>query len=536
MTRQRSMWRIVNALRNVLFTKKNIYTLCFILFMIIDWTRGSQVGSTWAWTVNMTGVVLSVIMLSTYNIRVFLKPIYIVYSLACIIALPISYIWWYANQALIYRDKLLSAVLNVWFLGIILIKMFQDIIIYKTKKLSFCKIEIVIAFLLIWMFFSINEDVWPIWFLVMFGLFYHTDYSEETLEDLKQGLLNGIIIGFFLLQGAAFAFRPFDDGQYRYCGIYANCNINALFYCVVAIAFLLKLYYARKNNEKKWLILFYYVFVGIMFVLICFTVSKTALLSIFSVAVVYLLFADIILLEKKAKNIVLSSLLMMFVVCVSLPIVYGAVRYIPTILHHPIWYEGEYSEDKVHSFDPWDSEKYVSFDELTGGISERIKPLLNSLFGELMNGMGNVHASEVIDDLTIQKEPDETLFDNQAVIGRLGVWHYYLKNGTIVGHSSEDGHDIGWGDWYVWHAQNVFVQFWYYYGIPSAIMLLVIIVWQACSCIKNIFENNDRALICLLYGVLFTMYGLFECVWYPGQMILLLFFLTPIFLKKRVKM
>ena len=74
--------------------KQTLYMLCFIALMIIDWTRGSQVGSTWAWTVNMTGVVMAVILFSAYSPKEFIKPVYLIYSAICVIALPVSYYWW----------------------------------------------------------------------------------------------------------------------------------------------------------------------------------------------------------------------------------------------------------------------------------------------------------------------------------------------------------------------------------------------------------------------------------------------------------
>ncbi|MBD5551898.1 MAG: hypothetical protein HDQ96_12110 [Lachnospiraceae bacterium] len=98
------------------------------------------------------------------------------------------------------------------------------------------------------MLLSVNEDIWPGWYLVMFGLFYHTEYKTEDTEALKEGMLDGIITSFFPLQGAAYVFRSYDVVRYK--GIYSNCNINALFYGIVWVAFLIRLYDIRKKKEK----------------------------------------------------------------------------------------------------------------------------------------------------------------------------------------------------------------------------------------------------------------------------------------------
>lgn len=522
----------MNYIKKYVFNKQFIYMICFIALMLIDWTRGSQVGSTWAWTVNMTGVVMAVILFSAYHPKDFGKPVYIIYSAVCAAALVLSYYWWNLHQAAIYRDKLLTAVLNIWLLGIFVIKMFMDVAIYKTRKLYFAKTEILAAVMLLWMLFSKNEDIWPIWYLVMFGLFYHTEYSEEDLSALKTGMLNGIIAAFFLLQGAAFVFRPFDDPHYRYCGIYANCNINAMFYGIVWIAFLIKLYDIRKDRDKKWKEVLCFICVGAVTAFSFLTVSKTAWISMLTAGFFYVIFADFNHLEYKAGKMIEKLVLYVAVVLICIPATYGAVRYLPPVFHHPVWYEGEYSENRVHSWDPWDSEKYVSWEEFSEGFTERIVPYIKVIFGKYQPEAMIVKASDgiTIGDKTY-KWTEKSTEDFSSALGRISYWEYYLKNGNLMGHLSSEGHNMGSG-FYVWHAQNMFVQFWYYYGIPSAILFLIVLCALILGCLKKVIKEkeNSSVLCCLLYITFFGVFGLFEATWYPGQMILLLAFFVPKYL------
>lgn len=518
----------MDHIKKYFINKQFLYTLCFIVFMVIDWTRGSQVGSTWAWTVNMTGVVMAVILFSAYHPKEFVKPVYLIYSAVCIAALPLSYYWWNLHQAAIYRDKLLTAVINIWLLGIFVIKMFLDVAAYKKRKLHFLKTEILAAVMLLWMLFSVNEDVWPIWYLVMFGLFYHTEYNREDLKALKEGMLNGIIAAFFLLQGAAFVFRPFDDPHHRYCGIYANCNINAMFYGIVWIAFLIKLFDIRRRRDKKWKEIFCFVFVGILTAFSVLTISKTAWVSMFVTGLFYVIVADFHCLEYKAGKFLEKLMLYLAIVLVCIPVTYGAVRYLPPLFHHPVWYEGEYSEDRVHSWDSWDSEKFVSWEEFTEGVTSRIEPYIRVILGKYRSGIMTVQAAE------IKEEEQNGILESEdfsSTYGRILVWSFYLQNGNLAGHSSTEGHyDLGF---YVWHAQNMFVQFWYYYGIPSAVLFLVILLMLTITSIKKVVKNKGEELAGLLYFVFFGMYGLFEATWYPGQMILFLAFFMPVFLLKK---
>ena len=522
----------VNKIKDVVISKRTLYTICFFLLMVIDWTRGSQVGSTWAWTVNMTGVVMAVILFSAYDFKTFIKPVYLVYSAVCIVALPLAFWWWNLHQAAIYRDKLLTAVVNVWLLGVLLLRLFLDVFVHKTKKLHFSKLEIITIVLLLWMFFSVNEDVWPIWFLIMFELFYHTDYSDKDKKEMAQGLLNGVIMAFFVLQSFAFVFRPFDHKNSRYCGIYGNCNMNALFYCVVWIAFLIKLYYCRKCQERKWKEVLCFLFSGILLGFIILTISKTAWASTFFVAFFYVIFGNFILLKQKAGRVTLDMLTILLIMCISVPVAYSAARYIPPVFHHPIWYEGEYGEEKVHSFDPWDSEKYVSFNEFMESAFQRVMPYVNLLSEKVGLQMGMVYAA---DDIAVIDYDQKAMDKYPSALGRINIWKYYLQNGNLMGHSSTEGHMIGFDYWYVWHTQNMFVQLWYYYGIPSALLFVIVGIWAVICSIRKIIKGQDMALICLLYLVLFGTFGLFEATWYPGQIILFLAFFTPKFLQNGSK-
>ena len=90
--------------------------------------------------------------------------------------------------------------------------------------------------MLFFMLFSVNENIWPAWFAIVFGIFYLTDFDKQSIDNIYISIVDGIIIGFFAIQGMALLFRPYD--MVRYVGLYINPNINALFYLVSYTAFL----------------------------------------------------------------------------------------------------------------------------------------------------------------------------------------------------------------------------------------------------------------------------------------------------------
>ena len=235
--------------------------------------------------------------------------------------------------------------------------------------------------------------------------------------------------------------------------------------------------------------------------------------------------------REKALHVLGRLVAFCLVIMISLPIDYAAVRYLPPFFHHPGWFQGEYSEEKVHSWDSWDSEKYVSFDRAMSSITDRIAPLW-----ERLGLIKNVSAAELpqSEDPSTEAAIKEIAPTNNSIQIRLGFWNYYLRGGTLRGHSNEEGHQIPGMEWYwyVWHTQNLFLQFWYYYGIPAAISLVLWLLAMGATAIKGLLKGQSGALFLLLFWLVFVIFGMPEAVWYPGQFVLLLAFLGPVVIPK----
>lgn len=521
---------------------KIVYAVCGFLLMIIDWTRGSQVGTTWAWTVNMMGVVICLILFTADGWKNYYKTKYIVFTIFMLFMPPLGYQFWLSHQTLIYRDKLLSAICNIWVLGICgirLVEFYRGRHISIKKQLSLHEVLVMVLFLL--MLVSVNEDVWPVWFLALFIVCTLWPITNDEKYQVMNGLCTGIIASFFVLQGAAFVFRPFDTDYHRYCGIYSNPNINALFYSVVLIAFSFKLFQLRYHKKNKILQVLAYLFSIATIAFIILTVSKTAWVSVFLCIALYTICLEFGKLRQTCGKALVGILVSGILLAVCIPIVYLPVRYLPPVFHHPIWYEGEYAEWRVHSWDPWDSPKYVSFQEVTSAVSERLLPVVQKVFPAELLKLENVRAAEqnpngiYVGD-KFYPYADENTLRYSSYLGRLATWHYYFTHGSILGHSNTEGHEVGIGYTYNWHAQNVFLQIWYYFGIPAGILFLVVSIGALFKSVKRAFcwdgRNGEMASFVMLFMTLFMSYGLFEAVWYPGQMIMTLAVFGPLLMKK----
>lgn len=500
---------------------KYIYVLAGFLIVIIDWTRGSQVGSTWAWTVNLLGVVFALLLAAHEKFDTWKVPQIIIFVFTFVLGVGICYFWWISHQQIIYRDKLLTAVLNVWMVLFFVLNRIKN----GKYKMSWTMLSLKRQFVLLFLFLalaliSVNEDIWMFWIGSWMLLWYTTDIPNDCKREMIGFLTTGIIIAFLMLTLLGLLFRPFDNEIVRYSGFYANVNINALFYLIVIAA----LYWKRLNSKGFFNLLWTLVTV-ITYCLLVMTVSKTAWITLFILAIIYWIEVR---LRRKGEKAIIALLKTAGVVVATWLLfssVFAVVRYAPTILHHPIWYEGEYSINKVHSFDSADSEKYIDYDEFMVGLKERVEPYIRLFVPLKSNAAENGIA--IGDKVYSYDDPDTWKY--ASALGRVSMWEYYLKNGRMWGHSNLDGHTFN-PYAYTWHAQNVFVQVWYYYGIISACILLILLLDYGICLLKKMWAMSNAAYFVFSIYVIFMVFGLFEAVWYPGQAILTLMFILPKFI------
>ena len=255
--------------------KRIIYSLCFFMFCLID--QRTKTGSGldgWIETFrNSAGIVMAVLILSHYHLNDFIKQKipYLVWSLICVIG-GVVFVGW-GQSFLYFVNGRVSLTLSVFLMGLSVIRTFIAVVYEKKLPRLNRTFGVLWLVMMALMVISRSEYLWPLAYLVMFGCFYLTDYSKEEQEDLTQGMLNGIILAFFMLQGWCFAFRPYD--VVRYVGVYSNCNMNALFYLIVLGAALAKLLYTYRRDGNRWWKVFYFLGTGVVLGFLFMTISRT---------------------------------------------------------------------------------------------------------------------------------------------------------------------------------------------------------------------------------------------------------------------
>ncbi len=581
------------SIRDVILSIGNrqlLYFLCFLAFELIDFLRNTQNGDIWSAAVGGTGLVMMVLIFSEYPLKEWHygkhTRVYMAIWTVCCLGIAGAAALWQQHFILgIYKWTFFLGVWNVWWIflaGQEIVKRIWKAGSLRAKPDLTGILALVMAFL---MTFSRSGRLWPVWFAAMFGMFYVTRFTREKLEQLFEAMVDATIVAFFVIQIYAYGFRPYD--VIRYLGAYPNSNVASLHYLVVYTMVLCKLHYLEKKNAKKgWRIFFFLGAAGLLDFMFL-TMGRTSWVTAIVITCFYGIFVIWKNWKKKFSGVIARGAALVAAFVVLFPAVFGTVRFLPAVLHHPVWYGGEYSIEKVHSFDPADSPKYIEMDEFLEAVFGRIVGTFykgnttredeagnatgeasvagnstdNVVTGEAGTTGGNVGAGST-DNIVAENaedgenadrenaEPDNVnsvvaVDDSQnsyeiiekigpegmdeALNIRLSIYAAYLRNLNWFGHPDAEGHyqfaDI---DYFSWHAQNVWLQMAFSYGIPSGILFLILTVLlfrKNFGILKNA-GNVPYKIIPFFICLLFFVYGLMELDWNVGQYPLILLFIT----------
>ena len=473
------------------------------------------------------------------------------------------------------NDRVVLAV-NLLLWGIVLIQTVVGIFLEK-RRLDFIHKPFACVWLLMMAGMCIlRKDIyWPEAYLMAFGAFYLTDYSEEERQLLFQGMLNGIILGFFLMQGWCFVFRPYDI--IRYSGVYSNSNHNVVFYLIVLGTVFTRLSYAYKNwgfngkieeaeSDRRREIgrifrrvvirILYWFLAGAVLDFIVLTIGRTGYL----VAVALVLVAVLMrwrVAEKRwylfIPSLLKSCAMLTLCFCLMFPVVFEAVRYLPPVFHHPVWFWGEWNEDRVQSWQPWDSENYIEFEDLMEMIGNRMELILEQpeksciTAGVLLASADtSAVASDIppkpsyVTDLQWQRYQEmlaegyaidtQVLWTNgkaNELLLRYYIYRYYFHHLNWTGHpADEQGFQLRSTYW-VGHAHNIYLQWGTDFGIPVMVLFIVLILWTMGHLIRCFYVTRDPQFAgYLLFFFVPCLFGMLEFCWGTGSLPIALMFFT----------
>mgnify|MGYP002856632337 CR=1 FL=1 len=550
--------------------KKLIYMLCFAFLCLIDQRikTGSGLDGVIESFRDLSYIVIAILVLSHYRLQDFRKYwfLYVEWIIFSIIGGSL-FVWKGEAIAMFPSDRVVLAI-NLLLWGIAIIQTLVGIIAEK-RRLDFIHKPFACIWLLMMAGMCIlRRDIyWPEAYLIAYGTFYLTDYSEEERKLLFQGMLNGILLGFFLMQGWCFVFRPYDI--IRYSGVYSNANHNVVFYLIVLAAVFTKLLYAYRNRsseEKASKIsriflrvavrIWYWFLAGAVLDFILLTIGRTGYL----VAVILLVAMALMrwrVVEKRwylfALSILKSGAMILLCFGLMFPVVFEAVRYLPPVFHHPVWFWGEWNEDRVQSWQPWDSENYVEFEDLLEMIVNRVEQILEqqeiscAVEGVLLASTDvSAVAREIppkpanVTDLQWERYQevlaegygiDLKEFNNagakRSILVRYNIYRYYLHHLNWTGHpENEQGFQMVSNYW-VGHAHNIYLQWGTDFGIPVMVLFIILILWTIGHLISCFHVTGDPQYAgYLLFSLVPCLFGMLEFCWGAGSLPIALMFFT----------
>ncbi len=519
-------------LKDMINNKKTViwYAVCFVLLGLIDQRRGSAEGTLQMVFANLTGIVIGMLLIPSIKRDFIHSKAFGIWSLLCIpgvvLGCAIGRKYW------LYPGQWYTAVINMAVMGYLVLYIVWNRKMIKTQhrlnKVCFC---VVISMLAV-MQLSVHETIWPVWFLCLFGCFYLIGLPREKEEAFLEGMLLGIMTWFFVQQTIAFGFRPYD--YVRYKGLYSGETQNGVFYMIAFCAFtgmwlLLK---KRKAGRVLRILCFLLSAGSVGFQML--TGGRASFFGLAAAAVLAYMAYDIIVCSS-FRHWLLQGILLSICIVLLFPVVYGCVRYLPTVLHHPVWFEGEYHEDySVHSYDPWNSDRYISFEEALENNVGRILQIL----GIELSGKDGQARFRTPGTLTVHAAPGEpgSSIDNpfsfeetdfyDSVSIRRTIYYYYATHLNFAGHSKAEAGFYMEGGVYQDHAHNMFLQIAYDYGIVAGILF---VFWNVWCLIRLLLRKDMQGIICAAFLTAVLVYGCAEMAVNTGQITMTILFLTYYF-------
>lgn len=513
------------------------YALCFVFLGIIDQRRGSAVGEIQMFFSNLTGIVIALLLLPSIKLEKGKEKIYLLWTPICIIlgiiACVVGVHYWQ------YKGQWFTAVLNVAVWSYLYIYIYTERNNIEISEKMKNPIFWAMSFCLLLMQLSVHEGIIPIWYLLIYGGFMLIGIPQDKTENFFMGMLNGIIIWFFIQQIITFGFRPYD--YIRYKGLYSGETQNGLFYMIVFCAFILKWINSKEKKEKRFICFFYFFMSAGLVSFTIFTGGKAPLLGIMVVTAFIFIYYNIFK-RKTFYGLILNSVTMILCIILTFPATYSCIRYLPTILHHPIWFAGEYVEgESVCSFDPWDSSKYISFDNVINSNVDRILHSIGFKTDKWSPKVSKFKSTLFVQAKEFDKEDNApgSSYDNPFVIegnydvqnssldARKVIYVYYFKHLNFTGHDKY--HDGFWfsGNTYYDHAHNMFLQIAYDYGIIPGILFVLIYLYSLYRALKMCKRGNW---ICIVFLLATLCFGMVEIVLVSGQitvtLMILMFYFT----------
>jgi len=514
------------------------FSVTFLLY-IVNFFKVNGSGGQWAFANELIFTTLFVLILLRYNWRSFLNPISYVWILIMLIAFPFAFRLYKVGTD--YDFQLIGRYINVVLCGIVVIRV---LFFYSKENFAPLKSHHMIVWWLMIFFCVISKSssTWPICALILYGTFYYAPMSEDERYALISGVVDAIIVSFFVYQGHALLFCPYDYVRYR--SFFSNSDCSAKFFTVSYIGFLVKLFMARRNKCRVVELLCVF-FAVCMWSFLLFTMTRSGFIGMFLVTLGFV-YCLIKTESVSLVQIIRNGVICIMVFVVTVPLVYCLIRYVPALRHHPVYISG-YTEERVHSWDPIDSEKYVSAEDVINVLLSRVnvtdsqeEPIDDSSSTKIAsirtlseNGERVIAYYDGVKPGTDSEHPIYIKISFNSPLEKiLGIRKYifatFWESAGWFGNVEEYPTFWVMTDWVYPSAHNSLLDFTVKYGYVAGVLygiLQILVIFDGIRFIRN--NPSDDGLRLMLFCALgYFGWGLFYSVSITGEINDTLFWIT----------
>lgn len=510
------------ARKGHLRVRQGIFTVCFILFCLIDQFLGSAPGTTHDFFIKCIGLVIAVIILnhdSEIEERSILNYFpYAVWALLFLFGVrryalqtfgpdisdSFGWLTGYGDNPLAGSLELaewIVLVCNIGIYGIIIIRTIMEYATLRRLPRMNWPLFCIWAIMLAGMLLSQNDSMWPLCFLILFGLYYLTEYSRDELICLMNGMMNGIIAAFFISFALSSLYRTFDTAGY--CGMYTEYSKNALFYLFVHAALLGKWFQYHKTGAS-------WVWKALAAAGSCFvagygfiTTVRPAIYLMLLNTLITILFIFLFEKNHRVPKALGRAAAVISLIALLTPCAYWIARYMPYYYTTPLVYSTDDLNQKVLRREKKTENRYTTPEELR---------------------------EELIGQLFQFEDPDKQEWKESQSSLQHDILNAYFQELNFSGHPSDQS-GFWITDWYyASHCKNIFLHMAYTFGLPAGFFFILFFVITAvfllmrCTSPKNSDWWNYTGLLFLFTAL---AYGCFDRDWQVGQLPFTLLFLVP---------
>ena len=535
----------MTSIKKFIASKKFIYILCFIALNFIDVIRdvqfvalqvqnrfyyldnffpGYKTGDIWMIIANCTGILMMIIIFSAYDLRKFFTISNAVWTAVCVALMcVIPFVRTGEYGTILIQEEL--AVFNLWWIGILVKRYVCEAVKEKTVKIKFSVVNVLWIAMTILMVTSVaRAKIWPLWYFFMFGLFYITEYKKEDISALFDAMMDGSIMAFLIMQIATFFLRPYDD--LRYQGIHFNWNLSALYYLIIFTMCLCKFHVLEMHRGKRKFKIYYLCIAGVALSLEFMTGCRTAWIVTALLVFCYGIFIVRKFWNITWKQIIARFVLLMMSMAITFVPVFMMARWFPTVFPVRVWYSGELDNAITAEDGSIVTGDYTELNEFLGNTFSRIFGVKIATDEEISDVKSEATEVEVqppvrIESPKITEAKIPSWIKDPAMQQRFRVYSAYFYDMTWIGNGPDA--ELARG---AYHSHNVWLQMGYFYGIPSGILLIVLMFALIVRNFRKMkkFGNNPYVIVSIIFTGLYFVFGMTEVVWNTGQLILFLIF------------